>query len=336
MRYVIVATAAASCVLAEEPEQEQQEEEMDVMLTEIERNAWEFKGHDVNEDGFLSQQELTMAFQLVAEHDLVEADQIEFFDKMDENLDGKISFHEYRDPMRSFTVLLRKQFEHLDIGNDGSLDEHELTIGLQEDKLVICDADADGVVVLTEFIEGSLRTLFPDEFVQGDATEIGVDKDGQPLPAVRKVPAPEGLRYAAAVVARDAHIYDPYVKFQDMQRMQGSLGSVMSEVQEMIAGMASEDGTVPDGFEEFMEGGAPDLDMLQNMMAAFGGGADGGMGALSMDGDMDLKAGQSIEDVLSQFDNAQIDEDARRLFGRPSLRELMANSGGEGQQHLEL
>ena len=116
----VIAAAVAGVVLAEE------EVELEPILTEIERNAYEFHGHDANEDGYLSQEELTTAFQLVHEHDLIESDQIEFFDKMDENLDGKISFAEYRDPMRSFTVLLRKQFEHLDIGNDGSLDESEL------------------------------------------------------------------------------------------------------------------------------------------------------------------------------------------------------------------
>ena len=226
----IISAATASFVLAEE-------EALEPIMTEIERNMWEFRGHDVNEDGYLSQQEVVAAFGLVENHDLIESDQIEFFDKMDENLDGKISFSEYRDPMRSLTVLLRKQFEHLDIGNDGSLDDHELNIALLDGKMAECDADANEQVVLTEFIECSLRTLFPDDFVQGDVTELGVDADGQPLPMVREVPAPEGMRYAAAVVARDAHIYDPYVKFQDMQRMQNSLGSVMSEVKDMIADM---------------------------------------------------------------------------------------------------
>lgn len=119
--------------------------------TEVEhqRNMNEFKKADKDADGYLSPEELTDAFQLVETHDLVDADQKEFFDKMDDDLDGRVSMIEYRDPMRSFTVLLRKQFEHLDLGNDGSLDEHELAIAQQEDKLETCDANGDGTIFST-------------------------------------------------------------------------------------------------------------------------------------------------------------------------------------------
>ena len=47
------------------------------------------------------------------------------------------------------------------------------------------------------------------------------------------------------------------------------------------------------------------------------------MGAFGEDPGALENAGQSLDDILNQFDNFQVDEDARRLFGSPSLREVL-------------
>ena len=50
--------------------------------------------------------------------------------------------------MRAFSVLLRKQFEHLDVGNDGLLDDNELAISNGgENKMDERDANGDGVLI---------------------------------------------------------------------------------------------------------------------------------------------------------------------------------------------
>merc|ERR1719424_2104052 len=99
-----------------------------------------------------------------------------------------------------------------------------------------------------------------------------------------------------------------------MKRQQTDLRSVMGEMQQVMSEMGAngvDSGEAASAFPG-MEGlDLPEGMDLSMLMGAFGGDVN------------PEKSAETLESVLNSFDNDQVAEDAQRLFGRPSIREMM-------------